>query len=165
MHSKQYSGKQSRERSKINQRHCEICGRETEPVLCVIEGCKMSVCNSCARYGAVQAVSKSPALKRDAKMPAAETEEMVIADSAAKVKKARESRQLTQEQLAKAVAEKESVIHRIESGNMVPSMYTARKLERFLDIRLIEAVEEVKAVNVAASSEGFTIGDLLVKKK
>jgi len=142
-----------------------MCGKATELVSCIIEGCEMSVCNSCAKYGAVQEFARSFTPKRAEKMQTAESEEIVIADSAAKVKNARESKKLTQEQLAKAIAEKESVIHRIESGNMVPSISTARKLERFLDIKLVERAEEEKAVFAAPSSEGFTIGDLLVKKK
>lgn len=149
----------------IKMPHCEMCGKATELVSCVIEGCEMAVCNACTRYGTVQAAVKSPAFKKAEKMQAPAIEEVVIADSALKVKNAREKKQLTQEQLAKAIAEKESVIHRIESGNMVPSIATAKKLERFLDIKLIEIAEEEEAVIAAPSSEGFTIGDLLVKRK
>lgn len=154
----------------IKMPHCEMCGKATELVSCVIEGCEMSVCGACVRYGTVTAMpasaaAKSAAFKKAGKTEKAGIEEAVVADSALKVKNARESKKLTQEQLAKAIAEKESVIHRIESGNMVPSIPTAKKLERFLDIKLVEIVEEEKAVIAAPSSEGFTIGDLLVKRK
>ena len=75
---------------------------------------------------------------------------------------------LKQKELAKMLAEKESVIHKLESGNIEPSLNLARKLERQLRIKIIEQHELGKEDNHKYKSKRtvLTIGDLIsVKKK
>lgn len=149
--------------------NCEICGRETELLKCEIEGCEMSVCEKCSKFGKVTERISAEVHETRFNSPRqkANEEELAIINAASKVKNAREKKGLTQVQLAKAIAEKESVIHRIESGSTEPSMETARKLERFLGIKLIESVSsEQKAVKRDEDDAGvLTIGDLLRKNK
>jgi putative transcription factor len=57
--------------------------------------------------------------------------------------------------------EKASVINRIESGKMVPDIKLARKLERTLNIKLIEKQDDIIAEDrSSSSSKGATIGDI-----
>ena len=149
---------------------CEICGKATELVKCAIEGCEMSVCRNCAKFGSITEMpafteKPRPAGQSRAAAKQEEEEEAVTLDATGKVKDARERKCLTQEQLAKAIAEKESIIHRIESGAMSPSISTAEKLEKFLGIKLIEKMKKQEGAMVAAKSESFTIGDLVMKRK
>jgi len=67
--------------------------------------------------------------------------------------------------LAQALAEKESVIHQLETGKLKPSFRLAKKLAVFLNIDLIESVESNKNIkkDVNLKSESVTIGDLLKK--
>ncbi|MDI6737680.1 MAG: multiprotein bridging factor aMBF1 [Nanoarchaeota archaeon] len=155
---------------------CEICGKATALCQCIIEGCEMSVCNACSKYGEKVSGFSLPSagkkaqkeqLKKEAARTAlkgAETEISVSSGAGNKVKNAREKKGLTQEQLAKAVAEKASVIQRIESGHMSPAIATAGKLERFLGIKIVEEAEAVEVRKEASEDEGFTIGDLIKKR-
>jgi len=79
------------------------------------------------------------------------------------IRKAREARFLTREQLAEMVGEKVSTIRRIENNELKPSFELARKLERVLKVKLlVEATDEVfeRAVS-KAQKRGLTIGDVL----
>jgi putative transcription factor len=79
------------------------------------------------------------------------------------VRKAREARFLTREQLAEMVGEKVSTIRRIENNELKPSFELARKLEKVLKVKLlIEATDEVfERVVTRAQRRGLTIGDVL----
>lgn len=152
---------------------CEICGRDAALCGCVIEGCTMSVCNVCCKYGekvsdfSMPKTGKKANVKKEnarASMKSAETEILVCSGAGKKIKDARERKGLTQEQLAKAVAEKLSVIQRIESGHMSPAITMAEKLEKFLSIKILEEVETAEISKEASEDEGFTIGDLIKKK-
>ena len=68
--------------------------------------------------------------------------QMVVSDYAQKIRKAREKMGLTQEEFAKKLAEKWSIMQKIESGQFKPSIEMARKLERILNIELIEQYSE-----------------------
>ena len=74
---------------------------------------------------------------------------------------------LKQEDLAKEIAEKESVIHWLETGRHEPSLELARKLEKFLGIRLIDEAEEGTGGGIiSAESKGkYTLGDFIKIKK
>ena len=79
------------------------------------------------------------------------------------VRKAREARFLTREQLAEMVGEKVSTIRRIENGELKPSFELARKLEKVLKVKLlVETTDEVfERVVTRAQRRGLTIGDVL----
>ena len=79
------------------------------------------------------------------------------------VRKAREARFLTREQLAEMVGEKVSTIRRIENDELKPSFELARKLEKVLKVKLlVEATDEVfERVVTRAQRRGLTIGDVL----
>jgi putative transcription factor len=79
------------------------------------------------------------------------------------VRKAREARFLTREQLAEMVGEKVSTIRRIENNELKPSFELARKLEKVLKVKLlVEATDEAfERVVTRAQRRGLTIGDVL----
>lgn len=156
---------------------CEMCGEERLHLYKVIvEGSLLSVCEKCKKFGEVISIEK-PKIEERKKEKAKpeppkfveeeEKQEVVIDDYAERIKEAREKRDLTQEQLAKAIAEKESVIHKIESNQMVPSMKLAKKLEQFLRIRLVEEFDPNKkpVKELDLRDEAITIGDLIRLKK
>lgn len=149
--------------------HCEICGKDTALNRCKIESCEMSVCGNCSKFGekilgqpsAISSVQKKSMQQGKNN----ELEQFISKNAGNKIKNARETKGLTQEQLAKAIAEKASVIQRIESGHMSPAISTAEKLERFLGISIVEESEETEIRKEASNEdEGYTIADLLKKK-
>lgn len=56
------------------------------------------------------------------------------------VKEAREKLEWTQEELALKILEKKNVVAKIERGELMPSVKLARKLEKLLDVKLIESI-------------------------
>ncbi len=152
---------------------CAMCGKEDRLVVAKIEGTELKVCNSCARYGKVLrqvAPPKSPKQsakeeKRIKQIIQPELIEMVVPDFSALIRKKRESMGLKQLEFAKKINEKESVIQNLEQGRMTPSLELARKLGRYLNIKLVEQYEE-KSQNLTSTDDGeLTLGDLIKIKK
>jgi len=146
---------------------CDMCGKEEQLVDAIVEGSMLSVCSRCAKHGNIIAVVKNQEpVRQYAPELIAETE-IEIGECAKQVKKAREKKGLTQKKLAQALAEKESVIHRIESGKIKPTVNVAKKLEQFLGIKIVEEFTpeptEVKRLNLRDPE--LTIGDLISLKK
>ncbi len=152
--------------------HCELCGKETGLFKAVVEGTELKVCKECAKFGKIIR-SIGPPVNEKKKKQEIEIEEepeiidAIVPDYAEKVKKARESSGLKQEGLAKRINEKESVIHKVETGHYEPNIALAKKLERFLKINLVEEqkIEKEKKPKTAVSGSGFTIGDMINLKK
>jgi len=124
---------------------CELCGGNSSKLSMVaIDGARMMACSGCAPLGNEVKVAV-PAQERKSTFsyrPSRKLEEAteVVEDLGMQVRKAREKRGLTREELAKKIFEKASVMHRIESGHYVPDDRTRRKLEKELGVRL-EATE------------------------
>ena len=98
-------------------------------------------------------------------MPEEEKISLLVDDYPQIIKKSRESIGLTQKDFANKINEKESVIHKIETGTLEPSLELAKKLEKFLKIKLIEEHEESHEKFKKSKEEGFTLGDFIHVKK
>ncbi len=152
---------------------CEMCGKDKNLVIAIIEGTEMNVCNECAKFGKViKKIEPEPKLKEKKKIEEVIKEEkkreviqIINPDYGDIIKKKRESLGLKQEEFAKRINEKISIIHKIETGNFEPSIALARKIERFLKIKLIEQYEEEHGKLRKIESDTLTIGDLLKSKK
>lgn len=95
-----------------------------------------------------------------------EPKEELIEDFNIKIRKARESKNLSREELGQKIYEKVSVINRIESGKMIPDIRLTKKLENALNITLIENVEELDLSKYTGnSSQGRTLGNVVKIKK
>ena len=141
---------------------CELCGKVTELVVAMVEGTQLNVCANCGRFGKV--LTRTPqAAPRKAQQARTVPVEQVVADYASRIRTAREKRGLTQEEFAKIIQVKESLLHKMETGNFEPPLDTARKLERILHINLVEVQQETENATGAKESKpaGLTIGDIL----
>jgi len=154
-----------------------MCGLNAEMLYVIsLEGSDLKVCKGCSSYGKIKTIIE-PVVKEKKKKklekerfekPEIELIQMVVSNYSVLVKNARERKGLKQKEIAKLINEKESVIHKIESGNLKPSIKLAEKLERFFRIKLIEQHEEIHASKTkkAEAGEGLTIGDMIkIKKK
>ncbi len=159
-----------------------MCGSEVDSELFKtdIEGSVLNVCAKCSKYGSVISRVKSvPEVGRMSKKegehkgtvsakPIDQEGEIVFviaADYAEKIKRGREKLGLKQDELAKRLNERDSLISKIETGTIEPNMRLARKLEKFFGIKL---VEEHKEDNKAVSKDKqgpVTIGDLARLRK
>ncbi len=156
---------------------CEICGRKTEnPYTVYIEGARLIICERCARrYKNAEPLITKPkrqAKRKPVKKKVVERTVEVVPDYATIIRSAREKRGMTVEDLAKAIAEAESEMHKIERGELVPEIKVAQKLENFLGIKLLREITEEeleKEKEVAQSYKPkdmeLTLGDIVVVKK
>lgn len=123
---------------------CEMCGKIiSKPVKAFIEGITMNVCPQCAAYGkrleepsnrnTNMTTRRAPRLFEDP-----DSNKYIVSNYGSIIKSAREKKGLKQEQVAKSLNEKESVIHKVESGHLEPSLKLANKLEKFFGITITE---------------------------
>lgn len=130
---------------------CEVCGKKApNPLVAEIEGAELTVCSDCASLGKVlrSAIREkkqfAPNIEQRAaftpkpfKAPEIQPAEL-IEDYGNAVKNAREKLGWTREELAKKVFEKESVLQRVEAGQLEPDHSLLKKLEKTLNISLKE---------------------------
>ena len=164
---------------------CEICGKpvpENNPIRAKIEGSVMVVCKECSKLGKIQKTPPKPKFVKQnnnnkSRRPAParnrpysrneEPTEELIEDFSLEVRKARESKNWSREDLGKKINERVSVITRIETGKMTPDNKVTKKLERALDIKLLEEVDNVDLNQFINSSSGErTLGNIMkIKRK
>ena len=143
--------------------NCETCGSEGNLVLSLIEGVELKVCKQCSSFG--QKVKKPDAKRIMQKiMPTKKQDteiiQIITQEYPRLIRKKREKMGLKQKEFAKFLAERESLIHKMESGTYTPSIELARKLERQLGISLVEQ-KEVKTQKLEKKASKFTIGDII----
>lgn len=150
-----------------------MCGSEGRLLKAEIEGTVLNVCQNCRKYGKVVSTPRKPnfAQKGSFRKPRVQKEkeeepmELVKSNYNDLIKKGREKLGLRQKELATKMAERESVIQKIESGHQKPSLVLAKKFERFLKVKLIETYQEEKKA-YQSSKRALTIGDIIkIKKK
>jgi len=146
--------------------NCEMCGVEDVLVNAIVEGSTLQLCRRCKEFGDVIETaqeSRAPQKKPHIKLP--EPEEFIVEDYSLKLKDSREKLGITQKELAKKINEKESVIHKLESGHMKPNMTLAAKLEKFLGLKLIAQYMPEDKGRIDFKDKALTIGDLVKLKK
>ena len=96
-----------------------------------------------------------------------EPTEELIEDFNDEVRKARESKNWSREDLGRKINERVSVITRIETGKMTPDIKLTKKLEKALNIKLLEKVDNVDLNQFINSSSGErTLGNIMkIKRK
>jgi len=143
-----------------------MCGSEKRLFRTVIEDTELKVCVSCAQFGKVigeikPEVVKKKVQKETESKPEKVVIQAVVSDYAERIRKKRELLGMKQEEFAKRLSEKESIVHKLETGVYRPSIKMAQKLERILKIRLIEKIEEESVDPPKSSGDIFTIGDFI----
>lgn len=148
--------------------NCDMCGKEAPMFKTLIEGVEMTVCKDCASFGQILRQPAAFAGKKQTISPLPKEPiivEEIVEEYAIKIKQAREKKGLNQEEFARFLGERESILQKIESGKQKPTIELAKKLEKQLGIQLIERIEE-EIVEQKKSAKGpLTIGDMLQKKQ
>ncbi|MBU90173.1 TIGR00270 family protein [Candidatus Woesearchaeota archaeon] len=148
---------------------CDMCGSNGKLYKAIIEDAELGVCHECSKFGKVVGVinqneDDKSAIKAGKELQI-EIMEMVVEDYSDKIRKKRESLGLKQEEFAKRINEKESLIQKIESGHFEPSIALAKKIGKFLRIKLTEEHEERHEKQAHSKTDSFTIGDIIKTKK
>lgn len=143
----------------------------------------MMVCPDCAKFGVEQVGSKGEVTGRSAVVEslqrrASRMQERDVYsgmaeladDCGERIRKGRQARGLSVEDLAKRINEKASFLAKVETGHSRPSDALARRLEKELAIKLYEVAEsEPSAAQAAGERRGatggsFTLGDLIKRE-
>jgi len=172
---------------------CEMCGTETgSPKTVKIEGAELDVCDECADFGtevrteatsststkySTSSSSSSGSGSSSSSRGSSENagggsrrdmfDEMdeVVQDYDDRIRTARESEGITQEELADRLNEKASLIRKLERGDVLPSDSIQRKLERSLEINLSMGGSGDDAEwSGGSSTDGTTLGDVVKRK-
>ncbi len=160
---------------------CEMCGAKIQGQAKTvrIEGALLEVCAQCAKYGtevqipkksegrgkpvAVKPVpSPSPVRRHRDVLDLIEGE--IVDDYGNRIRNARMERGWTQKDLAMELKEKELLIKKIEKGDLIPEDDVRIKLERTLNIRLIDTAEETSDKKKGGRVVP-TLGDVISIKK
>lgn len=154
---------------------CELCGKDvSETVTVKVEGSEMEVCENCKKYGkevlssekknqsTQEVLQRIKDKKKTSSTPDTYDEkiEELALDYSGRIESARLENDLTQEELAKKINEKKSVIAKLEKEDMRPSEDLREKLEHTLEIQLTEKIEKT-STKTSENTEGVTIGDLI----
>ena len=165
--------------------NCEICGKpiEGKPIRTKIDGSVLEVCKECSKFGRVQKDTplerkfvsrnkkgnpqKRPQARQNVQRRREEPMDELVEDYNVIIRKARESKGWTREELGAKMYEKVSVINRIESGKMEPDIKLAKKFEKTLNITLIEKYDDMDLESFKSSASGpNTLGSIVkIKRK
>ena len=145
--------------------YCDMCGRQESLVTADVEGVEMKVCQNCSRFGTVR--KRADAMRVSQKKMHTEPAFRLAGNYASLLRQAREKQGLSQEDFARFLQEKESIVSKWEQGRMQPSVEVARRLEKILGVSLVmEDVEQSFEKEKSARTDGFTLGDFMkVRKK
>jgi putative transcription factor len=162
----------------MTEKQCEICGAEIAglPHRIVIDGSALEVCKGCARFG--QPEDKwSPVPKKMVPVERAFTvrrpkprdhfKDLVelVPEFGRKIREARESQNLTPEELGARIKEKATLLKKIEREELSPEDEVRKKLEKELKIKLTDQVSEAR-VKFGSRGRGLTLGDIAsIKRK
>ncbi len=147
---------------------CEICGSNIRGNAhrVILECTELNVCDACAKYGhevkqvpkaTAAGTGRAPAGKVSVgRVPAGITfrtgsrrrpdmfdqmTDELLSDYGFAIRRAREARGMSQEELALAIKEKASLLKKLEREDLRPEDNVRKKLERVLGISLTETIE------------------------
>ncbi|MEM0155065.1 MAG: multiprotein bridging factor aMBF1 [Thermoplasmataceae archaeon] len=144
---------------------CEMCGKKVQKTTKIrVDGAILNVCDACAKFGrpvenmrsyspAQRVTSASTVMmpekpkytpppvrsKQVYRKPRDDIENLDIdPDYAIIIREAREKLSWTQEELARKIQERKNVLSSIERGELMPDVRVARKLEKLLEVKIIQ---------------------------
>lgn len=123
--------------------YCELCGRQaSEKKMVIVDGTVFNVCVACSKHGKPYVPAQVPAkkkklsaMKQQKKIGLAD-ETILTPDFAGLIREARMKMGMTHEQLGMKMNEKAQLLKKFETGTLKPDELLAKKLERYLGIKL-----------------------------
>lgn len=132
--------------------YCELCGRQAaEKKKIIVDGTVFNVCIACSKHGKPYVPAQVPSSSAKKKKPVAKIQQqkkiitmvdetMIDPDFARLIREARMKMGLTHEQLGMKMSEKAQTLKKFETGALKPDELFAKKLERYLGIKLYVSV-------------------------
>lgn len=129
----------------------------------------MTVCSQCARFGDEEWTPTPPKPPQKGRGSAGDLSKIeditLVEDYGMRIKEARERMNMTVEELARRIGEKESVIKKLEKEELVPNEALVQKLRRTLKVELLVPEEGGFKISSSKPVEGRRLGDLLKLKE
>ncbi len=156
---------------------CELCGRDCECRPALVDGVRMMLCPGCMRHGQglpeIQrptGESSSGALLSRIKRPKVkdvykDMDKELVSDWNERVKTARQKKGISREDLGFKIGERTVTIAKIENGDLRPSDQVVKKLEKELDITLVEEIKNAAPLSHGSHGRGLTLGDFIKTEK
>jgi putative transcription factor len=162
---------------------CELCGRDVKGCkLAIIDGAKIRVCPDCIKYaeGVPEEAKPTPPpvqrfLTQRTHHPPQPRDiykditKDLVTDWNHKIEDARKRKGLTRQELGFRIGERTVTIQKIENGDLRPSDQTIAKLEKELQITLLEAVTTDKTTTTPTTthtpSTAYTLGNFVKTKQ
>jgi len=141
-----------------------MCGKDADSLKKVkIEGAVLKVCDSCAEMG--EEVKTSSRKKRKKKSSGRSrskkgSSEVLVNDYGERVKDAREDETLSIAELSDELNEKESLLKKIEQGELKPDKPLAKKLSKRFNITLYTNPEVTDYSQERGDTRKATMGDV-----
>jgi len=168
---------------------CEMCGAETgSPKTVKVEGAELEVCDNCSDFGTEvetqetsststkysTSSSGSSSSSSGGTSSSSQTRrsdmfddmDELAQDYDQRIRSARESAGLSQEDLASDLNEKASLIRKLERGDVLPSDEVQTKLERKFDFSLTAggSADDEEEWSGGSSTGEYTLGDVVKRK-
>ena len=170
---------------------CEMCGAERASLTTTkVEGAELELCDDCKEFGTEVRTqsSSSTSTKYSTSSSGSKSSsssssggssggggsrrrrdmfddmDEIAGDYDDRIRGAREGRGLSQEDLAGELNEKVSLIRKLERGDILPSDDVRKKLERKLDITLVEGDSTDDSEWSGGGSTTTTLGDVVKRK-
>jgi putative transcription factor len=172
---------------------CEMCGTETaSPKTIKVEGAELDVCESCTSFGTEVRTESSSSTSTKYSTGSSggsggssgsssssrsggssggrrrsdmfDDMDELAQDYDQRVRSARESKGLSQAELANELNEKASLVRKIERGDTLPSDEIQRKLERFLGVDLSAGGDVDQEWSGGGDAGTTTLGDVVERK-
>ena len=170
---------------------CEMCGAdETSLTTTKVEGAELELCENCQGFGTtVETQQSSSSTSKYSTSSSSGTSnagrtggasssggstrrkkdmfddmDELAGDYDDRIREARESESLTQEELADDLNEKASLIRKLERGDILPSDDVKAKLEKKLEITLTEGTDVSDTEWSSGSGQSMTLGDVVERK-
>jgi putative transcription factor len=155
---------------------CELCGRECVCKPAMVDNVRMMVCPGCMKHGkGIVAEKHTPAVNKPIldrirrpreKDVYKDMDKELVSNWKDIIKKARQKKGFSREELGFKIGERTVTISKIENGDLRPSDKIAAKLEKELDITLFEKVSSAPsyALGSSGSRGSLTLGDFIKKE-
>lgn len=143
---------------------CELCGRPTDAASVVqVEGVEFRVCQKCVvgKKVVYQHQLHENASSRRPKPVPKEDQFLLVEGYGEVIRKARERMDLPLKVVAEMLNEKHSLLLRIEEERAKPTQALVIKLEKFLNVSLLEKQEPQAEGKYFASGKGATLGEFV----
>lgn len=121
---------------------CDLCEKGNATTMALVEGERLALCNGCKKFGRFLfsldlAEHQNPEELKKGREPLEE----IVENYSTLIRNKRQQAGVSIETLAQRLQERKSYLQKIERGDLLPSLQTAKKLQGALGIKLIHNSE------------------------